>query len=101
MEAKDNPTELSVSDIWDKGYKAGYDKRDSEFVYNPDYLDFQKGVKTGRELGIREVVEFINNRIIGVAGCTFEERLDGDKGCIELDMNENQWKDQQKDWGIE
>lgn len=39
-------------------FRAGYDKRESEFVYNPDYLDFQKGVKTGRELGIREVVEY-------------------------------------------
>ena len=38
-------------------FKAGYEKRDSEFVYNPDYLDFQKGVKTGRELGIMEVVD--------------------------------------------
>ena len=32
-------------------FKVGYNKRDSEFVYNPDYLDFQKGVKTGRNWG--------------------------------------------------
>jgi len=41
-------------------FKAGCDKRDSEFVYNPDFLDFQKGVKTGKELGIREVVEWVS-----------------------------------------
>jgi len=43
-------------------FKAGYEKRDSEFVYNPDYLDFQKGVEAGRELGRREVVEWGNGR---------------------------------------
>ncbi len=31
-------------------FKAGYDKRESEFVYNPDYLNFKEGVKVGREL---------------------------------------------------
>jgi len=39
-------------------FKAGYDQRESEFVYNPDYLDFQKGVEagriTGKRAGIRE-----------------------------------------------
>ena len=46
----------------------------------------------------REVVEFINNLIIGIDGCKFEERFDGDKGCIVLDMNENQWQAKQKEW---
>lgn len=41
---------------------------------------------------VREIFEEIDNLIIGVEGCTFEERLDGDKGCIVLDMNENQWQ---------
>ena len=45
-----------------KAIKAGYDKRESEFVYNPDYLDFDKGVETGKELGIRLVVEWIEEQ---------------------------------------
>ena len=53
------------------------------------------------QAGIKEAVEFINNLIIGIEGCEFEERLDGDKGCIVLDMNENQWHDKLKEWGIE
>jgi len=47
------------------------------------------------------VVESINDLIIGIEGCKFEERLDGDKGCIVLDMNESQWQDQLKHWGLE
>ena len=49
----------------------------------------------------REVVEFINDLITGIEGCKFEERLDGDKGCIVLDMNENQWQAKLKEWVIE
>ena len=48
-------------------FKAGYKQRDSEFVYNPDYLDYQKGVESGRIVGrlggIREVVEFVEGNI--------------------------------------
>lgn len=44
-------------------FKAGYDQRESEFVYNPDYLDFKKGIEagrtTGKQAGIREVVEWV------------------------------------------
>ncbi|KKN03422.1 hypothetical protein LCGC14_1107730 [marine sediment metagenome] len=43
-------------------FKAGYDKRESEFVYNPDYLNFQKGIKTGRELGRQQVVEWLERQ---------------------------------------
>ena len=39
-------------------FKAGYEQRESEFVYNPDYLKFKDGVKTGRQLGRREVAEW-------------------------------------------
>jgi len=115
--------EPSWEDFVEAGYKAGYDKRESEFVYNPDYLKFQDGVKAGKEsrdpeirelrievgsiafekgkkAGRSEVVEWINKLIIGIEGCKFEERLDGDKGCIVLDMNENQWEAQKKDWGL-
>ena len=38
-----------------------------------------------------EIKEYFENLIIGVEGCEFEERLDGDKGCLVLDMNQNQW----------
>jgi len=48
-----------VEITWDIAFKAGYDKRDSELVYNPDYLDFKKGVKSGKDLGMREVVEWM------------------------------------------
>ena len=71
---------------WDIAFKAGYDKRESEFVYNPDYLDFQKGVKTGKELGIKEVVEWINS------------------GNIIHDINwaggRKEWQAKLKAWGI-
>ena len=54
----------------------------------------------GFKAGIREVVEFISDLIIGIDGCSFEERLDGDKGCIVLDMNENQWQAKLKEWEV-
>ncbi len=50
--------------------------------------------------GIKEVGDFINNLIIGIEGCKFEGRLDGDKGCIVLDINENQWHIKLKEWGV-
>ena len=50
--------------------------------------------------GTRKVAEFVNNLIIGVDNCKFEERLNGDKGCIVLDINENQWQAKLKEWGI-
>ena len=53
---------ISRDDIYNAIFKAGYDKRESEFVYNPDYLDFDKGVETGRKLGRREVVEWIEQQ---------------------------------------
>ena len=53
-----------------------------------------------KKAGRKEVVEFVDDLIIGIDNCKFEERLDGDKGCIVLDMNENQWQAQKKKWGI-
>ncbi|KKN21710.1 hypothetical protein LCGC14_0922500 [marine sediment metagenome] len=44
---------------------------------------------------LRGIKKELNGLIIGIDNCKFEERLDGDKGCIVLDMNENQW---QKFW---
>ena len=40
-----------------------------------------------------EIKRELDGLIIGINGCEFEERLDGDKGCIVLDMNENQYQD--------
>lgn len=56
--------------------------------------------EAGKQAGIREVVGFINDLIFAIEGCEFEERLDGDKGYICLDMNENQWKAKLKEWKI-
>jgi hypothetical protein len=42
-------------------FKAGHDQAKGEFelYFNPDYLDFQKGVEEGRQAGRREVVEWM------------------------------------------
>jgi hypothetical protein len=46
-------------------FKAGEDqaKKEFELKFNPDYLDFQKGVEAGkvlgRQAGIKEIVEWI------------------------------------------
>ena len=45
-----------------------------------------------RKRVVKDIFEELSDLIIGIEGCKFEERLDGDKGCIVLDMNENQWK---------
>ena len=50
--------------------------------------------------GVKEVADFISRLIIGIEGCEFEERFDGDKGSIVVDMNENQWHEQLKEWGL-
>jgi len=82
-------------------FKAGYDKRESEFVYNPDYLDFQKGVEDGkiigRQAGRREAKEWIYE----------ENKCDGDVIYIDWDKLEDKLRDWFKDnpellkeWGI-
>ncbi len=57
-------------------------------------------IEAAKRKGRQEVAGFIDNLIIGVDGCKFEQRLDGDKGCLVLDMNDNQWQDQKKSWGL-
>ncbi len=37
------------------------------------------------------IKKYLDSLIIGIDGCSFEERLDGDKGCLGLDINQNQW----------
>ena len=64
-------------------FKAGYDKRESEFVYNPDYLDFQKGVETGRKLGLSEVVEWMAENSVGIMA------------------NEYAWEAKLEEWGLD
>ena len=61
----------------------------------------EQGMRLGLQLGKKMVIEFISDLIIGIDGCKFEERLGGDKGCIVLDMNENQWQVQKEEWNIE
>ena len=65
-----------------------------------DRIFTKEDLENARRAGIKEVVEFINSLIIGIEGCKFEERLDGNKGCILLDMNESQWQAKLKEWGI-
>ena len=72
-----------------KAIKAGYDKRESEFVYNPDYLDFDKGVETGKELGIRLVVEWIEEN----------DFYGGDDPCSMM-VEQDRWQAQKKSWNI-
>jgi len=77
-------------DVFEISFKAGYDKRESEFVYNPDYLDFQKGVKSGKvigeQAGIKKVVDWIekNNILNGV-----------------VVQNYGKWQAKLKEWGLE
>ena len=63
---------------WDIAYKAGHEKRESEFVYNPDYLDYGKGVKSGkligRQEGRKEVVDW-TEREFGVDWSEETEQL--------------------------
>ena len=80
----------------DKAFMAGYKSGFNDCIKSSLENDFEGG----KQVGIREVVEFIDNLIIGIEGCKFEERFDGDKGCIILDMNENQWQSQKKEWGL-
>ncbi|KKN62163.1 hypothetical protein LCGC14_0514420 [marine sediment metagenome] len=75
-----------------EGFKAGQEEEAKGGHNTISFLE-------GRKAGMKEVAEFIDDLIIGVEGCEFEERLDGDKGCIVLDMNENQWQAKKKEWG--
>jgi len=79
--------------IYEAGIKAGYDKRESEIVYNPDYLDFQKGVEDGkiigRQAGRREVVECLNKLADKFKVSLF-------KDVIQSPL----WQDQLIDWEI-
>ena len=78
------------------------------FKAGMEYALTKEGVKESldsicrreRQGGRREVVEFIDDLIIGIDNCKFEERLNGDKGCIVLDMNENQWQAFKKERGL-
>ena len=97
-ECSHNPNqELRERDICEAqaeiSFKAGYEQSvlDNDNWAKADY---------GYKLGMREVMEFIDNLIIGIDNCKFEERLNGDKGCIVLDMNENQWQAFKKERGL-
>ena len=85
---------ISRDDIYSAIFKAGYDKRESEFVYNPDYLDFDKGVETGKELGVRKVVEWIEKNYLHSL-CAHDVPL------FHIDkIPYKEWQAQKKVWGI-
>jgi len=92
MKAKAGMTTMSLASLLLEQREAG--RREA-------ILEMEKQVADAYKGGISEVVEFINDLIIGIDGCKFEERLDGDKGCIVLDMNENQWQDFKRKRGME
>ena len=82
-------------------YKAGQEQARLEF--NPDYLDFKKGVEAGRKLGrkagIKEVVEWIERYS---THHTRELLLTHEKDKIFLLVIRNQeWQSKLKEWGIE
>ncbi|MDP2158642.1 MAG: hypothetical protein Q8K68_13155 [Nitrospirota bacterium] len=74
---------------------------EDKLQFNPNYLNFQEGVKAGKAIGIqkgrREVVEFVKAH-------SEIERCDPQvmpyfEPYVELDLF--QWQDQLKEWGIE
>ena len=47
-----------------------------------------------------EIKRELEELIIGIEGCKFEERFDDDKGCIVLDTNMNQWREFWERYGV-
>jgi len=81
-------------------FKAGQ-KQVRDFEFNPDYLDFQRGVaegrKLGRQAGIKEVVEWI-------LAHSQLERCDPDVMAYFTDylaVDYPDWQAKLKEWGIE
>ena len=71
-----------------------YAKTASIVEIKADHAGYLRGyaqAEQSQTARIEALIEEIENLIIGVEGCEFEERLDGDKGCLVLDMNRNQW----------
>ena len=100
MEAKDtvmNPIKLSETIQYFPDWDLG---RGNQFIEELCAYIAKAQAEISFKAGRKEVVEFIDNLIIGIEDCKFEERLDGDKGCIVLDMNENQWRAKLKEWGL-
>ncbi len=89
-------------------FNAGYEKAKKEFElqFNPDYLDFQKGVEVGRKLGTqagrREVVEWIDSQ----ARTSGAERFFNADGSCNLRATfkpiifTDEWQALLKEWGI-
>jgi len=65
-----------------------------ENLYTQAYLDNRLRVQA------EEIKKELEGLIIGMDNCEFEERMDGDKGCIVLDMNMNQWNDYWRKRGV-
>jgi len=80
-------------------FKAGCDQAKKEFdlKFNPDYLDFQKGVEEGRQLGRREVVEWGNGK------CPHKtvELADGSSVPVSCFECNKCLQNKLKEWGVE
>lgn len=108
MEAKDTVMSQNLINTWSGHSRQALCKAQAEISFRAG-IEFAEMaiqhqllevVEASKKAGRREVVEFVDDLIIGIDNCKFEERLDGDKGCIVLDLNENQWQAQKKKWGI-
>ena len=76
LATQDVKTAKRLNDGWERAFEKALDEKDAQC-----------------QAKIEALIEEIENLIIGVEGCEFEERLIGDKGCLVLDMNQNQWDD--------
>ena len=90
-------------------FKMGYNQAESEFElkFNPDYLNFQKGVAKGkiigRQTGIKEVVDWIPELMQEIKKSMRKDDW-GIKGVIYEDMLDSlvrkQIKVKVKEWGL-
>jgi len=114
VELPEDRSLLNMLDFADKvaeiSFKAGHDQAKEEFEleFNPDYLDFQKGVEKGRQIlkdsvalakmiGRREVVEWLTSNMA-------LEQCDPDVMPYFEDyywIPKHIWQAKLKKWGVE
>ncbi len=101
-DTQDNVKLSILANALEISFKAGYEQAEKEFElkFNPNYLDFQKGVKVGRiagrQAGKREVVRWIKQR-------SQVEHCDPDVMAYFTEyrwIDEVEWQAQLKTWAI-